>query len=182
MLIIYDSRYGQTARIATRLAEHLRAMSYAVEVADTRSRSSPEHYDVIVIGAPIYAGRFRTPIRRWLRHWREAIVAKPTAFFIVSATAASSDPAARDQALAVGERFFESLHWHPQRQASFAGGLPYASYGTFTRLLMRWIVGRAGGDTDTSRNYEYTDWEAVRRFAEEISQMADSEAASQQAL
>jgi menaquinone-dependent protoporphyrinogen IX oxidase len=26
------------------------------------------------------------------------------------------------------------------------------------------IVARAGGDTDTSRDYEYTDWAALRAF------------------
>ena len=31
--------------------------------------------------------------------------------------------------------------------------------------MMRLIVGAAGGDTDTSRDYEYTDWQAVDRFA-----------------
>jgi menaquinone-dependent protoporphyrinogen oxidase len=31
--------------------------------------------------------------------------------------------------------------------------------------MMRLIAGAAGGDTDTSRDYEYTDWEAVERFA-----------------
>jgi menaquinone-dependent protoporphyrinogen oxidase len=35
---------------------------------------------------------------------------------------------------------------------------------------MRLIVGHAGGDTDTSRDYEYTDWEAVTRFAEAFGQ------------
>jgi menaquinone-dependent protoporphyrinogen oxidase len=30
---------------------------------------------------------------------------------------------------------------------------------------MRLIVGYAGGDTDTTRDYEYTDWDAVERFA-----------------
>jgi menaquinone-dependent protoporphyrinogen oxidase len=34
--------------------------------------------------------------------------------------------------------------------------------------MMRMIVGAAGGDTDTSRDYEYTDWPAVDRFAQEF--------------
>lgn len=30
---------------------------------------------------------------------------------------------------------------------------------------MRRIVAKEGGDVDTSRDYEYTDWRAVERFA-----------------
>jgi menaquinone-dependent protoporphyrinogen oxidase len=33
---------------------------------------------------------------------------------------------------------------------------------------MRFIVRMARGDTDTSRDYEYTDWSAVERFASEF--------------
>jgi len=29
------------------------------------------------------------------------------------------------------------------------------------------IVKRGGGDTDTSRNYVYTDWDAIDQFANE---------------
>jgi len=30
---------------------------------------------------------------------------------------------------------------------------------------MKHIVAKAGGDTDTRRDYEYTDWDDLRRFA-----------------
>jgi menaquinone-dependent protoporphyrinogen oxidase len=33
---------------------------------------------------------------------------------------------------------------------------------------MRAIVGAAGATTDTSRDYEYTDWKAVDRFASRL--------------
>jgi menaquinone-dependent protoporphyrinogen oxidase len=35
---------------------------------------------------------------------------------------------------------------------------------------MRMIVGIAGGDTDMTQDYEYTDWNAVDRFADEFAQ------------
>jgi menaquinone-dependent protoporphyrinogen oxidase len=34
-----------------------------------------------------------------------------------------------------------------------------------TRRLIKLISWQAGGPTDTSRDYEFTDWEAVDRFA-----------------
>ena len=47
-------------------------------------------------------------------------------------------------------------------QTAFPKYRTYFSY----RLLMIIFVGLAGGDTDTSRDYEYTDWSAVEAFAE----------------
>ena len=37
-----------------------------------------------------------------------------------------------------------------------------------TRWIMRRIVAKAHGDTDTSRDYEYTDWNDVRLFARDF--------------
>jgi menaquinone-dependent protoporphyrinogen oxidase len=51
------------------------------------------------------------------------------------------------------------------RSASLAGALPYSRYGFLKRLLMRLIVWREGGDTDDSRDYDDTDWDAVECFA-----------------
>ena len=39
--------------------------------------------------------------------------------------------------------------------------------------MMRMIVGHAGGDTDITRDYEYTDWDAVERFADAFAQRQD---------
>ena len=36
------------------------------------------------------------------------------------------------------------------------------------------IVGLAGGDTDSSKDYECTDWDAVGRFAENVAQRPGS--------
>ncbi|MDZ7685538.1 MAG: hypothetical protein U5O39_11475 [Gammaproteobacteria bacterium] len=37
---------------------------------------------------------------------------------------------------------------------------------------MKRIAKQAGGDTDTSRDYEYTGWEQVERFAERLLEVA----------
>ena len=68
------------------------------------------------------------------------------------------------------ETFLRQVGWRPQLTAAFAGALPYSKYAAWKRLLMIAFVGLAGGDTDTSRDYEYTDWEAVDRFTTAFSQ------------
>ena len=56
----------------------------------------------------------------------------------------------------------------------FAGALVYTQYGWLKRHVMRAIVKREGGDLDMSRDYEYTDWEAVERFAHDIGQIVEA--------
>jgi menaquinone-dependent protoporphyrinogen oxidase len=49
-----------------------------------------------------------------------------------------------------------------------AGALRYSKYPLPLRWLMRRIAKQAGGDTDTSRDYEYTDWEQVDGYARRL--------------
>jgi menaquinone-dependent protoporphyrinogen oxidase len=45
-----------------------------------------------------------------------------------------------------------------------AGALTYSKYNFFIKLIMKTMARRAGGPTDTSRDYEFTDWAALDRF------------------
>jgi menaquinone-dependent protoporphyrinogen oxidase len=40
--------------------------------------------------------------------------------------------------------------------------------------MMRRIVSKARGDTDTSRDYEYTDWADLEQFARDFLRRADA--------
>jgi menaquinone-dependent protoporphyrinogen oxidase len=53
-----------------------------------------------------------------------------------------------------------------------AGALPYTRYNWLKRWVMKRIVAKAGGDTDTTRDYEYTNWEELRAFSEEFGRLA----------
>jgi menaquinone-dependent protoporphyrinogen oxidase len=52
--------------------------------------------------------------------------------------------------------------------ACFAGRLAYTQYGFVKRQLMKWIARKEGGATDASHDWEYTDWDAVDRFADAL--------------
>jgi menaquinone-dependent protoporphyrinogen oxidase len=96
--------------------------------------------------------------------------ARPSAFFSVSLSAGSRNPAEVDAARALARGFVTTAHWDPRRIACFAGKLAYSRYGFFTRQMMRLIAWREGAPTDTRRDYEFTEWTAVRRFALDVAE------------
>lgn len=55
-----------------------------------------------------------------------------------------------------------------------AGAVPYTRYGWLKRRIMRRLMARANGDTDTTRDYEYTDWEDLNSFARGFARQAES--------
>jgi menaquinone-dependent protoporphyrinogen oxidase len=172
VLILYATTEGQTARIAERIAQTLRKRGHAAETCEARvapASLEAAKYDGVIVGASIHYGRHPGYLRSLVRTRRAALEAHPSAFFSVSLS--GGGPGAKPEAARrYVEVFLRQTGWHPQQTATFAGALPFSKYGAFKRLLMVAFVRLAGGDTDTSRDYEYTDWEAVERFAEAFAQ------------
>jgi menaquinone-dependent protoporphyrinogen oxidase len=164
-LILYATVEGHTARVAARIAQHLRERGHAVELqrAETaRVGLDLAGFDAVIVGASVHYGRHPGHLRALLRKHGAELAARRGAFFSVSLSARTKPPAAQRYS----KNFLRQAGWQPQHTATFAGALPYSKYAPWKRLLMIAFVGFAGGDTDTSRDYEYTDWEAVDRFAD----------------
>jgi hypothetical protein len=113
---------------------------------------------------------------------RAAFDGVPTALISVSMTERGvEDPAlpsevrakAAENVKRVVDNFCRQTGLHPARVWPVAGALMYSEYGTLTRLVMRMIAKQEHADTDTSRDYEYTDWQALDRFVESFAEEVD---------
>jgi menaquinone-dependent protoporphyrinogen oxidase len=173
ILILHSSIDGQTRRIAQRIGTVLASEGH---IATLCSADAPavareiERADGVILGAAIRYGHYAPRVEGLVREGREAIEARPNAFFSVCLSAGG--PGARPEtAQGYVEAFLGKTGWCPGEIASFAGALLYRTYNPFIRFMMRLIVGIAGGDTDTSRDYEYTDWQAVDRFAGQFARL-----------
>src|SRR5829696_8321467 len=89
----------------------------------------------------------------------------PSAFFSVCLTAVDDTDEAHATTRDYLDDFEERTGWTPRRRTTFAGALQYREYGFLTRLVMRVLMKRGDHPTDTRRDYDYTDWEAVEAFA-----------------
>ena len=170
VLLLFSTTDGQTERIAGRLREALQSFGHRVTVRRAEEPGAFEAiatHDAVVVGAAIRYGHHSRRLEREVKKNLAGIAARPNAFFSVSLSAGG--PGANPKHVAGYLRdFAERTGWQARRTASFAGALLYRRYNPLIRLLMRLIVGTAGGETDTSRNYEYTDWKAVDRLAAEF--------------
>ena len=167
ILILYATREGQTSRIAARIAQVLQraghtVLSYPADAIPTEL--DPQAYAAVIVGASIHYGQHPRSLRKLLSRHSVALATRPSAFFSVSLSGGGpgANPAAAQRYL---DTFLRQTAWRPTHTAIFAGALQYSKYSAWKRLLMRLIVGMAGGDTDTARDYEYTDWVAVEDFA-----------------
>lgn len=176
VLIVYSTQEGQTAKIADVVAEVLGAHGHDVTVRDVADTGNtiPDGYDAVVVGASIHMGKHDKHVVELVRRSRDTLDRLPTAFFSVSLAAAGDDAEAEGYV----EEFEKGTGWQPGMVAMFAGALLYTQYGFVKRRMMRKIVGDKPGHlgTDISRDYVYTEWDGVKRFAEHFAErLAPSE-------
>jgi len=169
ILLVYGTSEGQTQKIAGDISETLRARGFEVDVVRAGSADpNPDRYDGVIVAASVHVGGYQKPVAVWVRAHAVQLTRMPSAFVSVCLSILSKNEAGRKEAAAIPQRFIDSLQWHPSVVKIVAGALPYSQYNFFKRWMMKRIVASAGGDIDTSRDYEYTDWDDLRSFAREF--------------
>ncbi len=166
ILIAYDTTEGQTRKIAQHVADVIARSGRKVQVIDIRrppTSFTMDGFDAIVIGASIHMSKHSRQLTEFVRRHIARLNAVPSGFFSVSLSAAGSEKE-REEAGRFVEEFLIQTGWNPAIKATLAGGLLYREYGFLKRWMMKKIAGNGGKDTDTSRNHEYTDWNAADQF------------------
>jgi menaquinone-dependent protoporphyrinogen oxidase len=178
ILVIYGTTEGQTAKIGRFMGETLRAGGISTDVIEARTASpSPDDYDAVIVAASLHAGGYQRAVRRWVHANAQALNKMPTAFVSVCLAVLQHDPKVTQEITDIAERFFNATGWRPGIRKFVAGALRYSRYNWFKRWAMVRIVRKAGGDVDTSHDYEYTGWADLRIFAEEFARPLASRAA-----
>ncbi|MET0396356.1 MAG: flavodoxin domain-containing protein [Longimicrobiaceae bacterium] len=165
LLIVYGTTEGHTRKVAERIAAAVRARGHVADVLDASAHPAAaglDEYDGVVVAASLHYRRHQPSVVRFVRENLYALQRLPTALFSVSLSAARQDPRHCAAARKCVNKFLDLTGWRADRTYLVAGALAYSRYGFLKRRVMRWISWREGGDTDTSRDYEYTDWEKLR--------------------
>lgn len=178
--VFYATRQGHTQRVAEHVAATLRARGLEADVRNLRDRGVGivlDKYAGVVLAASIHIGKHEPEIIRFVKQHRLELEAMPTAFLSVNLTEAgvedvNATPEQHAQAVALVQgrldTFSAKTGWHPRRAKAVAGALLFTKYNFLLRFVMKQIAKKGGKDTDTSRDYEYTDWAALDRFVDEF--------------
>ncbi len=121
-------------------------------------------YDAVIVGASVHMGKHEQYVRDFVRKNRTSLERVPSALFSVSLAAHGDIQNAENYV----EEFEKETGWRPAKVGLFGGALPYTGYGFLKRHLMQRIAHDKGLGTDTSRDYVYTEWDGVKRFAEDF--------------
>ena len=186
--VIYATREGQTHRIAEHIASELRAAHVDVDVYDVGRLASSidwSRYSTVCVAASVHGGHHEREMIAFVKRNRQDLARLGAVFVSVTLSeAGAEDPKApkerREQSAADAQRmidvFVKETGWRPARALPVAGALAYSRYNFIIKFVMKRIARKAGAPTDTSRDYEFTDWAALDRFVGDTMGPADRSA------
>ena len=168
--IFYETSEGHTAEVAKRMKEAIEKLGHSATVERCREADSSKiiQAKAVIIGGSIHAGSFQKQLIRFIKENVDELNKKPGAFFSINLYSRSEKEERKTEVQGYLEIPSKEAGWKPTIKRTFAGALPYTKYNFVIRWIMKWISSGEGGDTDTSKDFVYTDWNEVDEFCKEL--------------
>ena len=169
VLLLHSSREGQTVKILHYIEEKLGNVECETKDVHLIDALNLSGYDKVIIGASIRYGHLNKKLYRFIEAHLDQLNKANAAFFCVNLTA-RKEAEGKDtpEGSAYIRKFLIKSPWQPQLIGVFAGALYYPRYRWFDRVMIRFIMSMTGGETDTTKEVEYTNWEKVSLFVDSI--------------
>lgn len=169
VLIVYASSEGQTKKICSFLAGEIRQQGAEATLIEAgKAKQVSKDYDLVIVAASIHIGSYQKAITKFIKSNLEMLEDQPSSFISVSLTAAGKNAKDLADLENITKTYLQKLNWQPDHILQVAGALRYTKYNFFIKYIMKRIARKNVGATDTSRDYEYTDWQQLKDFVKMI--------------
>jgi menaquinone-dependent protoporphyrinogen oxidase len=168
VLVAYASRRGSTREIAERIAARLRGHGFDVHLDPLLGREQVGHFQAVVLGSAIYAGRWEREAVDFCRRNASDLAGHTVWTFSVGWPGIDMDATSRDA------RNLDDVHrLVPEREHRyFHGALDAADLPPVQRLVFRMRRGRTG---------DLRNWPAIDAWADEIARQLTPSASVREA-
>lgn len=175
VLLLYASQDGQTRKIMEQIGKHL-SIDWNVDLYDINDffPENLEYYHGVMIGAGLRYGYFPKSVVQFTHKYASIINAKKSAFAGICLIARKPEKRSIETN-AYLRKFLARSPWRPSLTTAIGGALFYPRYKWYDRLAIRLIMNITGGETDTSKEIEFTDWDQVSDFAQNFHKIMKNE-------
>ncbi len=167
-LIIYSTVDGHTKSICEHIKNNFKSdANIKIVSLDDMQDLNLSNFDKIIIGASIRYGRHRKKVLDFVKKNIDVLHFKKSAFFSVNVVARKLEKSKAETNPYV-IKFLKKTKWKPDKVDVFAGKVDYPNYNFINKIIIKLIMRITNGPTDTNNSYEFTDWQRVERFAQEV--------------
>jgi len=169
--LLYATVDGQTFKICNEIEAVFQKNNLKIDVFSIDEFNEEiSNYDTFVIGSSIRYGVHNEKIIEFIKDNKQQLDQTKTAFFSVNLVARKPEKNKADTNPYV-VKFFKKIDWKPTIVEVFAGMLDYKKYNTFDRIMIQFIMWMTKGPTDKNTKIEYTNWEQVNAFGEQLCEL-----------
>ena len=170
-LIIYSSTDGHTKTICERISNFLNNKDEIKIISLNEAiKFDLSVFNKIIIGASIRYGKHSKKLYKFIKFNKKVLDQKQSIFFSVNVVARKPEKNTADTNPYI-KKFLKISKWRPKKIGVFAGKVDYPNYGFFDKYVIKLIMFITDGPTDTSMSYEFTNWQKVKEFSEEIDKL-----------
>tara|TARA_B100000925_G_scaffold262009_1_gene219044 strand:- start:1452 stop:1955 length:504 start_codon:yes stop_codon:yes gene_type:complete len=163
-IFIYSTSNGQSLKICNAINKNKESLIIDIDKIKTVELNK---FDQIIIGASVKYGDHNKKIYDFIKNNKILLETKKTGFFSVNATARKSEknkPETNPYVI----KFLKKTNWTPDNIGVFAGKIDFPNYNFLEKYIIKVIMWITNGPTDTSKTFEFTDWEDVKKFSDKI--------------
>ena len=178
--VFFATREGHTQQIAERLVAVLESAGLRANLRNLRTNPGQidwGEYGAAILAASVHAGSHEPEMVKFVKDNRGQLDGMPNAFISVTLSQVGAEDATRTPAErarfaadvdAMIAKFRGETGWNPAQVKPVAGALPYSKYNFFIRFIMKRIARKAGAPTDTSHDYDFTNWAGLEAFTRQF--------------
>ena len=163
-IFIYSTSNGQSLKICNAINKNKESLIIDIDKIKTVELNK---FDQIIIGASVKYGDHNKKIYDFIKNNKILLETKKTGFFSVNATARKSEKN-KPETNPYFIKFLKKTNWTPDNIGVFAGKIDFPNYNFLEKYIIKVIMWITNGPTDTSKTFEFTDWEDVKKFSDKI--------------
>lgn len=158
ILVAYASKYGSTGGVADAIGQALCGKGATVDVRLMKNVRNLDAYQGVVLGAPVYMGKWLPEATDFVKQNAEALGRVPLACFVVCMLLHEPTPDNMAKALAYLDPVLKAAPpLKPVSVGAFAGAL---DYGNLSWAMKKIMQSKAQPEGD------FRDWKAIHAWAE----------------
>ncbi|WP_163936288.1 menaquinone-dependent protoporphyrinogen IX dehydrogenase [Paraferrimonas sp. SM1919] len=168
MLILYSTIDGHTKTIISHMCEQLQPqLQPTVMPLEQLASVDLNQFDTIVVGASIRYGKFRPNVMAFFEQHKTLLDNKKVSFFGVNMVARKANKNTPETNPYL-KKFKAVCPAKVDLYGVMAGRIDYPDYRLFDRLMIQFIMKLTKGPTDATKRYEFTDWQQVQSFTQQL--------------
>lgn len=162
-LVTYATRYGSTREVAEVIGDVLKDAGWRIVLLPVSHVRKPQVYDALVMGTPLYVGRWHREFHRLLKEFQIALTSRPVALFTVGPLSQDEAEIAACQ-IAVDEELQRYPWLKPVAATIFAGKYEPADLDPLHTLLTK----LPASPLHERQATDARDWAKIRAWAQDL--------------